>query len=524
MTQVSQTLPDGTIIYGTNKFRYVIDHLLGMGGFSAVYRVHDQRTRHHIFALKEIIDAYSRDRRHLIIEAELLKRLQHPSLPRVHHILKDTQRNRIYIFMDYIDGQDLETMRRKQPEHRFPLETVLTLMAPIAAALNYLHSQDPPVVHRDIKPANIIVPTSTNSPQLVDFGLAKEYTEDKTTNVFRYGTPGYAAPEQYGQGTSPRTDTYALAATIYTLLTGEIPRDALARTLQQEDPLKLAHLICPTVPEAIAQVLEQAMALRSEERFDTVTEFWQALCIAALKDQSDQTHLPDLLSQPTSVSEQKLVPATASEQIPQGKKFETAKVRAYILPQQKAQRQRRAILTVLAAILLIALIINGILLLTVWTRPQGSNTNVNTPIPLATATPSLLANCEQVNIPPSSSYPQLAPCYGGTFSNLGVSEQKSNIFLEGIEQTEGNMQGNFHGFGMTGVFEGTVSKGATVFFIVQLNGKEDRFLFEGSIRLGGDLVLNYTTIDQQGQKTYEAYGNGSLAILTEMDKKESKTG
>src|SRR5262249_41494117 len=125
----------------------------------------------------------------------------------------------------------------------------------------------------------IIVPIGAGEPKLVDFGLAKEYVEEKTTNVFRYGTPGYAAPEQYVQGTNPCTDIYALGATIYTLLSGIVPTDALTRNLGQydEDPLLPLYMLNQDIPVPISDVIEKAMSLRSKDRYATVEEFWQAL-------------------------------------------------------------------------------------------------------------------------------------------------------------------------------------------------------------------------------------------------------
>ena len=114
---------------------------------------------------------------------------------------------------------------------------------------------------------------------LVDFGLAKQYLTDGTTVLIRRGTPGYAAPEQYSSGTNPRTDIYALGATLYTLLTGTIPPDAISRIIKPKgtDPLKHAHLLAPTVPEPVSNAIERAMSINPTRRFPTLAEFWWAL-------------------------------------------------------------------------------------------------------------------------------------------------------------------------------------------------------------------------------------------------------
>jgi len=116
---------------------------------------------------------------------------------------------------------------------------------------------------------------------LVDFGSAKEYIPGGTATIVSRRTPGYAAPEQYVSGTSPRTDVYGLGATLYTLLTGIPPVDALSRTALNWDtgidPLKRADLLVPAVPVPVAQALQRAMALPSADRFATIEEFWQEL-------------------------------------------------------------------------------------------------------------------------------------------------------------------------------------------------------------------------------------------------------
>jgi len=222
---VHAMLPVGTLIGD----RYTIVGLLGKGGFSAVYLVRDQRVRGNLFALKEMIDTSKQERARFAFECELLKRLDHSALPRVYRSMEDDQNNRSYMLMDYIEGPNLETLRQKQPQKRFPLSQAMSMMAPIFEAISYLHRQRPPIIHRDIKPSNIIVPTSGDQTVLVDFGIAKEFDPDSTTTAVRRCSPGYGAPEQYNRGTNTRTDIYGLGATLYTLLTGVVPDDAFYR-------------------------------------------------------------------------------------------------------------------------------------------------------------------------------------------------------------------------------------------------------------------------------------------------------
>jgi len=223
--EVQTTLPIGTII----RERYIVEDLLGKGGFGAVYLVRDQRVKGNLFALKEMVDTSKQERARFAFECEVLKRVDHPALPRVYRVFEDDKNNRAYMLMDYIEGPNLETLRQKQPHKRFTLSQVMTIMAPVINAVSYLHQQTPPIIHRDIKPANIIVPTVDDHSMLVDFGIAKEYDPDSTTTAVRRCSPGYGAPEQYSRGTNTRTDIYGLGATFYSLLTGFVPDDAFYR-------------------------------------------------------------------------------------------------------------------------------------------------------------------------------------------------------------------------------------------------------------------------------------------------------
>ena len=140
-----------------------------------------------------MIDPNKKERKRFVFEADLLRRLDHPALPRVYYVFEDDKNERAYMLMDYVEGENLEVLRRHQPNMRFPVPQVLNIIAPIMNAISYLHNQQPPIIHRDIKPSNIIVPASGNEAVLVDFGIAKEFHPDSTTTAVRHASPGYAS-------------------------------------------------------------------------------------------------------------------------------------------------------------------------------------------------------------------------------------------------------------------------------------------------------------------------------------------
>jgi len=196
------TLPNGAVV----RDRYIIVDLLGKGGFGSVYLVKDKRVKGNLFALKEVIDPSKQERDRFTFECEILKRLDHPALPRVYRAFSDDKMFRAYMLIDYIEVPNLEILRQKQPQRRLPLMQVMDIMTPIIDAIAYLHSQQPPIIHRDIKPSNIIASSAGDQVVLVDFGIAKEYEPDSTTTTVRRCSPGYGTPEQYGGGTDARTD------------------------------------------------------------------------------------------------------------------------------------------------------------------------------------------------------------------------------------------------------------------------------------------------------------------------------
>jgi serine/threonine protein kinase len=250
--------------------RYRIEGRLGKGGMGAVYLAHDATLDIKV-AVKENLNLNPESERQFRREARLLASLRHPNLPRVtdHFILEDRQ----YLVMDYIEGVDLHTQVAKQPP---TVEEVVGWGDAIADALSYLHTRQPPVIHRDIKPANLKLQADGNVV-LVDFGIAKLYDQSQTTTGARGLTPGFSPPEQYGdQRTDARSDQYALAATLYALMTNKRPADSIQRMLGKETltPIRQLH---PGVSEHVEAALDRALALDRDQRFPDVQSFRLAL-------------------------------------------------------------------------------------------------------------------------------------------------------------------------------------------------------------------------------------------------------
>jgi eukaryotic-like serine/threonine-protein kinase len=152
MHNLQSTLPAGHVLRG----QYGVIDVLGQGAFGAVYLVKDERNPQKHFTLKEVMHADREERSSFSFDAAALKRLYHPALPDIYQVFSGDDNDLFYILMDYVEGSNLEDVRRLMPGKRFSLHTALTLMSPIMDAISYLHRQDPHLVHGDVKPSNII--------------------------------------------------------------------------------------------------------------------------------------------------------------------------------------------------------------------------------------------------------------------------------------------------------------------------------------------------------------------------------
>ena len=268
--------------------RYRILHQLGIGGMGSVYLAFDTSLEVQV-AVKINLNPSRESTTQFIREARLLASLRHPNLPLVtdYFLIDNSQ----VLVMDYIPGDNLDmVLKREGPQ---PVEKVLNLAMQIGSALAYLHSQNPPVVHRDIKPANLKL-TPQGQVILVDFGIAKASDMMQATATGAQGfTPGFAPPEQYGSArTGPYSDQYAFAATLYTLLTNQVPAESVQRILGQAI-LTPISLLNPQVPSYVQAAIEKAMAFKPEDRFASVEEFVQALTRPSI----EATVLPDGITQ-----------------------------------------------------------------------------------------------------------------------------------------------------------------------------------------------------------------------------------
>ncbi|RNC99812.1 serine/threonine protein kinase [Lysinibacillus halotolerans] len=206
--------------------KYEILRMIGQGGMSKVYLAMDSRLNKQ-WAIKEISrinkNGFSEvNLKAALDEADMMKRLDHPALPRIVDIIQE--KDVIYVVMDYIEGEPLSKLLENGNAQ--PQEQVIEWAKQLCNVLDYLHTCNPPIIYRDMKPGNIMLKPD-GQLKLIDFGIAREYKENKVGDTVNLGTRGYAAPEQFGSHgqTDARTDIYCLGMTLYHLVTGRSPAE-----------------------------------------------------------------------------------------------------------------------------------------------------------------------------------------------------------------------------------------------------------------------------------------------------------
>jgi len=285
-------------MHDTHRNDYQLLDVIAAGAHSIVHRALDRRTGATV-AIKQVTDPVAR--RHSRREAALLMRMRHPALPTIFSVHEDDDAS--WLVMECIPGDDLAVQieRRAQP---FPLHTVLAWADQLLDALIYLHAQTPPVTHNDIKPRNLKL-DAQGQVRLLDFGVAHHVEGDASGY-----TLAYAAPEQVATAANdPRTDLYALTATLYDLCTGVKPPDARLRlsafAAGRSDPLLPASAWNPALPHALDACLLRGMALDPAQRFADATEMRQFLraCQSGLVDRVEPVNAARIIGRDALIGE-----------------------------------------------------------------------------------------------------------------------------------------------------------------------------------------------------------------------------
>src|SRR5699024_10469129 len=256
-------LQTGKVVDG----RYEILKEIGRGGMSIVYLAMDNRLKKSL-VVKDIRKRQSSNHEvllnSLVIEANMLKKLEHPALPRIYDIIETS--DGIYVVMDYIEGESLK--EKLDREYSVPPDEVIEWAKQLSDVLAYLHNQEPnPIIYRDMKPDNIML-TPDGTIKLVDFGIAREYKIDRSSDTTNLGTKAYAAPEQIaGKQSDNRTDIYSLGVTLYHLVTGKSLNDPPFE-------IRPIRMWDSTFPEGLEYIIQRCTQIEPEERYKSVEELY----------------------------------------------------------------------------------------------------------------------------------------------------------------------------------------------------------------------------------------------------------
>lgn len=254
-------LERGAVIDG----KYEILKQIGKGGMSVVYLAMDLRLNKQ-WAVKVIQRKGIGKNNEVVLnkvpdDTELMKRLDHPAIPRIVDIIDKEEDPQIYIVMDYVEGESLDKILDEYGAQSQDL--VIDWAKQICDTLGYLHSQKPPIIYRDMKPANIMLKPEGNL-KIIDFGISREYKEQNLADTTVLGTKGYAPPEQFGsRQTDARSDIYALGMTMHHLVTGVDPRK------NDYVPIKQWN---PSLMDGLEIIIDKCVQMAPEDRYQNCNE------------------------------------------------------------------------------------------------------------------------------------------------------------------------------------------------------------------------------------------------------------
>ncbi|MCD4782927.1 MAG: protein kinase [Candidatus Eremiobacteraeota bacterium] len=286
----SGLLKVGTII----DRRYEVTSHIATGGMGAIYKAEDTRLKT-VVVIKEMLDFFhSHDERKYAIqrfreEALLLADLRHPNVPRVTDNF--IENNRYYLIMDFVEGKNTDRLLRDNRGYGLPEDRIVRWAVQVCDVLDYLHTRVPPIIYRDMKPSNIMI-CDNDHVMLVDFGIARHFTPRRPGTMI--GTQGYAPPEQYKGNTEPRSDLYALAATLHNLLSANDPTQGVPFNFK---PIRYWR---KDVSADMERILSKALNNRVELRYANAAEMKKEFVALEKKLESSPRHSSSPPSRPSA--------------------------------------------------------------------------------------------------------------------------------------------------------------------------------------------------------------------------------
>lgn len=300
------TLPIGLTL---QEGKYIINTILGRGGFGITYKAQHSSLKRHV-AIKEFFpvnfckrdeqssklslftedyaDIVDKLKRKFIREAQHIASLEHENIIRIHDIFEEN--GTAYYVMEYIEGASLYEIVKR--EGALKIKDAIPIIKGIGNALDYIHCKK--IGHYDVKPGNIMVRSNNNTPVLIDFGLSKHFSEgdsNSTTSSIIGHSNGYAPVEQYNSSEkiefSSTTDLYSLTATLFFVLSGITP--PVSTTLIN------SQIQIPTIiSQKYWPILKKGLSIKQSKRYQTAKELISAI------DKVEKKTLIEVLSEKTS--------------------------------------------------------------------------------------------------------------------------------------------------------------------------------------------------------------------------------
>jgi serine/threonine protein kinase len=260
-------LTSGTLL----QDRYRIVRHIGGGGMGLVYLAEDVRLPGRQCAIKETSPAQLPPQDQTWAanafrqEAQMLATLNHPGLTAVTDFFSEG--GNLYLVMEYVPGQTLEQILADAPNGRLPSGQALNIVRQLCDVLTYLHQRNPPVIFRDLKPSNVML-TPEGQVKLIDFGIARFFKPAQSQDTVTLGTPGYAAPEQWGTGgqSDARSDVYGLGVLLLHLVTGYDP-------IPNPFPLPQPRQVMPDISPKVEHLILRATPMDPGSRYQSIAEF-----------------------------------------------------------------------------------------------------------------------------------------------------------------------------------------------------------------------------------------------------------